>query len=362
MSTRKTPCENRPTVGRIGRRSGTRGETVKKLRGLTVLVSVVVIALLTVPTAAHADRNPAAHAARQKVARITNLADIGPLRTDLWVYSPSNHKKMKVNVLTPANSTGPRSVVYMLDGADAGADVSDWITKGRAGRFFANKNVTVVLPAGGKGTFYTNWRSRDPNLGKPQWETFLTEELPPLIDKEFNGTGRNAIVGLSMGGQAALAIAARFPKLYTGVASLSGCPEVYEPANQAYVHTTVANAGGNAINMWGPPRSPAWKAHDPGTRLDKLRGKNIYLSSGSGLAGPLDLMRKVDPEEGTRQSVTASASALELGAWRCSINFALELRKARIPFTDGLRLVGTHYWGYWEQDLPRMWPTIAQGL
>ncbi|MCB1293331.1 MAG: esterase family protein [Gordonia sp.] len=362
MSTRKTPCENRPTVGRIGRRSGTRGETVKKLRGLTVLVSVVVIALLTVPTAAHADRNPAAHAARQKVARITNLADIGPLRTDLWVYSPSNHKKMKVNVLTPANSTGPRSVVYMLDGADAGADVSDWITKGRAGRFFANKNVTVVLPAGGKGTFYTNWRSRDPNLGKPQWETFLTEELPPLIDKEFNGTGRNAIVGLSMGGQAALALAARFPKLYTGVASLSGCPEVYEPANQAYVHTTVANAGGNAINMWGPPRSPAWKAHDPGTRLDKLRGKNIYLSSGSGLAGPLDLMRKVDPEEGTRQSVTASASALELGAWRCSINFALELRKARIPFTDGLRLVGTHYWGYWEQDLPRMWPTIAQGL
>ena len=349
MSTRKTPCENRPTVGRIGRRSGTRGETVKKLRGLTVLVSVVVIALLTVPTAAHADRNPAAHAARQKVARITNLADIGPLRTDLWVYSPSNHKKMKVNVLTPANSTGPRSVVYMLDGADAGADVSDWITKGRAGRFFANKNVTVVLPAGGKGTFYTNWRSRDPNLGKPQWETFLTEELPPLIDKEFNGTGRNAIVGLSMGGQAALALAARFPKLYTGVASLSGCPEVYEPANQAYVHTTVANAGGNAINMWGPPRSPAWKAHDPGTRLDKLRGKNIYLSSGSGLAGPLDLMRKVDPEEGTRQSVTASASALEL-------------RKARIPFTDGLRLVGTHYWGYWEQDLPRMWPTIAQGL
>ncbi|HMS77754.1 alpha/beta hydrolase family protein [Gordonia sp. (in: high G+C Gram-positive bacteria)] len=320
------------------------------------------MALLTVPTAAHADRNPAAHAARQKVARITNLADIGPLRTDLWVYSPSNHKKMKVNVLTPANSTGPRSVVYMLDGADAGADVSDWITKGRAGRFFANKNVTVVLPAGGKGTFYTNWRSRDPNLGKPQWETFLTEELPPLIDKEFNGTGRNAIVGLSMGGQAALALAARFPKLYTGVASLSGCPEVYEPANQAYVHTTVANAGGNAINMWGPPRSPAWKAHDPGTRLDKLRGKNIYLSSGSGLAGPLDLMRKVDPEEGTRQSVTASASALELGAWRCSINFALELRKARIPFTDGLRLVGTHYWGYWEQDLPRMWPTIAQGL
>ena len=94
---------------------------------------------------------------------------------------------------------------------------------------------------------------------------------------------------------------------------------------------------------------------------ERFHGSSRYRRL-SGLAGPLDLMRKVDPEEGTRQSVTASASALELGAWRCSINFALELRKARIPFTDGLRLVGTHYWGYWEQDLPRMWPTIAQGL
>ena len=100
------------------------------------------MALLSAPGPAHADR--------QKVARITKLSDVGPLRTDLWVYSPANHKKMKVNVLTPANSSGPRSVVYMLDGADAGQDVSDWITKGRAGRFFADKNVTVVLPAGGR--------------------------------------------------------------------------------------------------------------------------------------------------------------------------------------------------------------------
>ena len=90
----------------------------KKIRGLTVLVSVAVMALLSAPGLAHADRH--------RVARITKLSDVGPLRTDLWVYSPSNHKKMKVNVLTPANATGPRSVVYMLDGADAGDDVSDW--------------------------------------------------------------------------------------------------------------------------------------------------------------------------------------------------------------------------------------------
>ena len=72
-------------------------------------------------------------------------------------------------------------------------------------------------------------------------------------------------------------------------------------------------------------------------------------------------MRKVDPEEGTRQSVTASASALELGAWRCSINFALELRRrvSRSPTACASR---HHKVGYLGQDPPRMWPTIAQGL
>ena len=83
---------------RIGRRSvgsgvvPVRGNS-EELRGLTVLVSVVVIALMTVPTAAHADRNQRRMPRGRKVARITNLADIGPLRTDLWVYSPSNHRR-----------------------------------------------------------------------------------------------------------------------------------------------------------------------------------------------------------------------------------------------------------------------------
>lgn len=76
---------------------------MNKFRGLTALVGVVATAILGAPAVAHADRHQA--------ARITKLSDIGPLRTDIWVYSPSNHKKMKVNVLTPANSSGPRSVV-----------------------------------------------------------------------------------------------------------------------------------------------------------------------------------------------------------------------------------------------------------
>ncbi|UEA60636.1 esterase family protein [Gordonia otitidis] len=304
----------------------------------------------------------AADAAPVPVAKIAKTQKLGPLRTDIWVTSPAMKTKIKLSVLTPADSAGPRPTVYMLDGAGAEGDVSDWITKGHAGRFFAGKNVNVVLPTGGKGSFYTDWQKRDPKVGQPMWETFLAKELPPLIDKRFDGNGRNAVIGLSMGGQAAFALTIRHPSVYSGLASLSGCPPVSGPANEAYVRTTVGRDGGDATNMWGPFGSAGWDAHDPAKHLDALRGKNIFLAAGSGAIGPLDLQRRIEPDEGPPEAVTASSSALELGAYRCSLEFAATMRANNVPYTDGFRLIGTHTWAYWEQDLPAAWRTVSRGL
>ncbi len=303
----------------------------------------------------------AAPGAKHPVAKIAAVKKLSALRTDIWVASPSMGGKVKVSVLTPRTGGGPRSTVYMLDGAGATGNVSDWITKGKAGEFFAGKNVNVVLPVGGAGTFYTDWQKRDRKLGKPMWETFLTKELPPLVNARFNGTGRNAVIGLSMGGQAAFALAARHPELYTGVASLSGCPPVAAPLNEGYVRTTVGRAGGDANNMWGPFGSDGWLSHDPTTKFSALRGKNIFISAGSGAVGPLDLDAR--PDDGMpKEAVTASGSALELAAYRCSVQFAWEMQASGVHYTDGFRLIGTHSWPYWRRDLPVLWPTISRGL
>ncbi|WP_376767247.1 alpha/beta hydrolase [Gordonia asplenii] len=316
---------------------------------------------LCVPGVAGAAPTSTLPGTEHPVAQISLMKKLSALRTDIWVNSPSMGGKVKVSVLTPQNGTGRRSTVYLLDGAGATGDVSDWITKGRAGEFFADKNVNVVLPVGGAGTFYTDWRKRDRKLGKPMWETFLTKELPPLIDARFNGTGRNAVIGLSMGGQAAFALAVRHPALYTGIASLSGCPPVAAPLNEGYVRTTVGRAGGDASNMWGPYGSSGWIAHDPTSNLDALRGKNIFISAGSGAVGPLDLDAR--PDGGIpKEAVTASGSALELAAYRCSMEFAWDLRTKGIAYTDGFRFIGTHSWPYWRRDLPVLWPTISRGL
>ncbi|HEY9311894.1 alpha/beta hydrolase family protein [Williamsia sp.] len=293
-------------------------------------------------------------------AKIEKAVKVGPQRQDLTISSPAMGGEVQVTVLLPQDQSGSRGTLYLLDGAGDKTDVSDWVSKGHAPEFFADKDVNVVLPSG-KGAFYTDWEKRDPVLGQPKWETFLTKELPPLIDEAFNGDGNNAVAGLSMGGQAAFALAARNPGLYTGAGSMSGCPPVTGIANESYVRATVARDGGDANNMWGPWGSPGWAAHDPSKRLDALRGKNLYLSAGTGIAGPLDEQTK--GEDGLPpETVTALGGGLEVGAYRCSLEFALVLRARGVPATENFHTVGTHAWPYWAKDLGSMWPVLARGL
>ncbi|MCF8569269.1 esterase family protein [Gordonia sp. HY002] len=329
--------------------------SIRSTRSVAV-AAVVAAAAMLAPTAI-AQASPS----KKDVARIVALKKVSTHRVDLSVDSPSMGEKVKVTVLTPGGDA-PRPALYMLDGSEAGENVSDWITKGGAGRYFAGRNVNVVLPAGGAASFYTNWKHEDKVVGKPQWETFLTKELPPLIDAKFSGSGRNGILGLSMGGQSAFALTTRHPDLYQGVASLSGCPPITGPANEAYVRATLGQTGADAVNMWGRPGGATWRAHDPAYRIDTLRGKAIFLSSGSGAIGPLDLKADIDPKDGPEDAQIAAGSALEVGANRCSLEFAAQLRVKDIPFQSNFRLIGTHRWDYWKQDLPRAWQALAPAL
>ncbi|MGC5256488.1 alpha/beta hydrolase [Gordonia sp. DT218] len=300
--------------------------------------------------------------AAPREARILSVAQETATRAGVWVYSAAMDKKVKVFVLTPRHKTGPRPTLYMLDGAGARGDSSGWLEAGNVEKFFADKDVTVVLPTGAYGTFYTDWERRDPTVGKPMWETFLTKELPPLIDARFDSDGSRGIAGVSMGGQAAYTLASRAPTLYRAVASLSGCPPVSSPEGEAYVRATLARGGANADNMWGPVGSAGWREHDPALRLDRLRGKKLYLYSGAGRLGPADIKRQVTPEEGLYQVVLAASATFEIATSNCSQRFAGELRGAGLPFTDALQVVGTHHWYYWAKDLPRMWNAISPAL
>ncbi|MGX1809921.1 alpha/beta hydrolase [Nocardia sp. NPDC055321] len=292
---------------------------------------------------------PAANA-----AQVVRVDELNATRSALFIDSPAMGRVIQVQVLHPAGG-GSRGSYYLLDGLDPGATQSTWTQATDAEPFFRGKNVNVVLPMGGQASYYTDWISDDPRFGRYRWETFLTQELPPIIDGYFNGNGVNAIGGLSMGGNAAFTLAVRHPEMYTAVAGYSACPDT--TIAQGATMFSIANRGGNPLNMWGPPGDPAWAEHNPALLAERLRGKTIFLSTGTGIPGPHELEIKPQLPENL-----FFGGPIEVGVNACVSAFASRLAQLNIPARVDYSPVGTHSWSYWQDTLHASWPTIGGAL
>jgi S-formylglutathione hydrolase FrmB len=83
----------------------------------------------------------------------------------------------------------------------------------------AGKGVSVVAPAGGAFSLYTDWEQD----GSKQWETFLSDELPNwLAANKGLAPGGHAIVGSSQGRTAGLVLAEFHPDRFRYAGSMSG--------------------------------------------------------------------------------------------------------------------------------------------
>ncbi|MEV6065105.1 alpha/beta hydrolase family protein [Nocardia sp. NPDC052001] len=283
----------------------------------------------------------------------------------ITVFSAAMDSEFTVEVQRPSDTSVPRPVLYLLSGGSGGVGPGSWDRQTHATDFLADKQVNVVQPIGGAASYYADWRNPDPRLGIVKWKTFLTDELPPLLDTALGANGRNAIAGVSMSGTSVLQLPIARPGLYRAVAAYSGCAQISDPLGQAYVRLTVAYSAGDAANMYGPPGDPMWAANDPYLNAESLRGLDLYLSSGNGLPGPYD-------KSGGRGLVGAGPGALvnqvlvggiiEAATDQCTRILADRLTSLNIPATVNLRPYGTHSWGYWDDELKASWPVLAHGL
>ncbi|MDO3646800.1 alpha/beta hydrolase [Nocardia mangyaensis] len=342
------------------------GSMVRRLALATALaaagVPVVVTAQAapeTVAARALAAAEPAPDGSRA-VAAVAN----GPGRViDLTVYSAAMDRPITVAVLPAADPERPAGSLYLINGVDGGTDTADWregsnwLTKTDAIDFFGAAQATIVMPIGGAGTFYTDWQADDPVTGRHRWLSFLTQELPPIIDSAFHGTGRDAVAGLSMASSAVFRMAQEAPHRFRMVGSFSGCVRTSDPAGQAMVASIVAARQGNPINMWGPPGHPAWAANDPYLQAEKLRGVQIYVSTGNGVPGPLDTLSG----PGIAHNPVKLADQLLIGGVLDGITVVCtrllrdRLAELDISATFDFRAAGTHSWGYWERDMHAFW-------
>ncbi len=259
-----------------------------RIRLLSVLIAAVIGMIgLAVSPAGHAQ------------ARVVGVHEISPRITLISVYSAAMNRVIRSHVLHPAGKPAGLPSFYMLPGAGGAEDGISWYNHGGVREFFAGKRVNVVLPMGGKFSMMTNWHHRDPILGRNQWQTFYTRELPTAIDRHFRTSGVNAISGVSMSAGPALDLAIQAPRRFRAVASYSGCPGTTDPLGRLTATVVPLRGGGNPFNMWGMYDDPAWIKHDPVVNAPRLRGKTILFVRGVRPARP----RRRRPRRSPRRHV-----------------------------------------------------------
>jgi S-formylglutathione hydrolase FrmB len=182
---------------------------------------------------------------------------------------------------------GPHAV-YLLDPFDAAPDVSNWVTAGNAMNTLGGKGISVVAPAGGAYSMYTNWE-RD---GSKQWDTFLSSELPDwLAANRGLAPGGHAAVGAAQGGYGAFALAAFHPDRFGFAGSMSGFLYPSDTTTGGSILAGLQQFGGvDGNGMWGAPQLGRWKWHDPYVHAALLAQNNtrvwVYSPTNMGASDP----------------------------------------------------------------------------
>jgi S-formylglutathione hydrolase FrmB len=300
---------------------------------------------------------PVAVAAPPGGASITGIEHV----TDRWdkvsVFSPSMNKVIVNDVFKAPRSNAP--TFYLLPGIDGGDNLDpggnfapgskSWFGFTDLQGFFGNKNVNVVSPLGGAFSWYTNWV----NDGSKQYQTYMTQELPPLINAQYKTNGRNAVAGLSSTGGTAVDYAIQAPGLYRAVGSYSG---FLTPSSGAQnVALTLTSGGANADDMWGPQGGPLWVAHDPTVNVAKLKGTAVFVTASAGGQGDVD---KLPP--GTNNFAGGFIEGIVNDSTK---QFADAAAAAGVPIKYVVRPQGSHSWGLFDSEMQESWnATIGPAL
>ena len=287
-------------------------------------------------------------------AHITDIQHVNDRWDKVSVFSPSMNKVVVNDVFKAPKAGAP--TFYLLPGIDGGDDLDpggtvapgakSWFGMTDIQGFFANKNVNVVSPLGGPFSWYTDWV----NDGSRQYQTYMTRELPPVINKQYNTSGRNAVGGLSSTGGTAIDYAVQAPGLYRAVGSYSGFPSVSDPDEAQDVALTLSGGGASADAMWGPAGGPLWVAHDPAKNAAKLKGVAIYAAASGGGVGDVDRL-----PAGFGPNI--AGGFIEGRVADSTKRFADAAAAAGVPVHYVVRPEGSHTWGLFESEMQESWNT-----
>lgn len=271
-----------------------------------------------------------------------------------WVRSDAMHRDIKVQWKEANGGVAGAPTLYLLDGLRARDDFNGWDIMTNAFDKFHNDRINVVTPVGGESSFYADWISPSNFNGQEgvyKWETFMMHELPNWMEGVKGARpDRNAIMGLSMSGSAALYFAAKQKFRYSFAGSLSGYLNLSTPGMPMSIRIAMLDAGlFNVDAMWGPPWAQGWVDHDPFVFAPELRGLSLYISAGSATPDPSNGDNPVSLQDHWNNGMGIGLEALSLATTKV---FELRLDSLNIPATFSFP-IGVHNWNNWNRELDK---------
>lgn len=281
-----------------------------------------------------------------------------------WLVTSAAMQREIVLEVVPSRvrGRGPAPVLYLLDGVDSVEGNSGWKRAGHIAERMEDENVHLVTPTGGPSTYWSDWIREDEIFGFNRWETFLTKELPDLVEaelatRETTHNGRNGIGGASMGAQAAMHLAATYPELYQGVMAISGYYSTTDELGYQSIRGAVEGRGGDTANMWGPRGSDRWKHHDTIADVSGLTDSAVYFATGG-----LTISEGDRRTYGDDYFTMLQGLVLEKGVIEGARNFSRELDRHGIEHRVDYGDEGFHGWQTFPDFITPGWEHIEPAL
>jgi len=189
------------------------------------------------------------------------------------------------------------------------------------------RDTLVVLPECGRRWFI------DDHSGA-RYETYLTEELLPLVRAEYAATGPATVGGFSAGGAGAFFLALRHPGLFSSALAVAGAftagNREGDPYRDVRSDDMMIPTEAEHDRVWGPPGSATRATYAPSLLVSAL------------------------PRSGPRPRFHFEVGAEDFPRMiEASAEMAALFESAGIPFTFS-RAGGDHTWAYAAQAMARL--------
>jgi S-formylglutathione hydrolase FrmB len=252
---------------------------------------------------------------------------------DVIFHSAALNRDMPYRVFLPAQVAAGQKlpVVYLLHGGDGGG-FRDWSNDSDIAKY-ATRNLILVMPEGAF-SYYMNAAE------KPQdrYEDYVVQDLVHDVANRFPASDvreSRAVIGISMGGFAAIKWALSRPDLFVFAGALSPSIEVVNREFRVRNRSRGIEEWWRLRNVFGPPGSESRRLSDPFVLVESARpGQTPYIYIAVG-----EQERFFEPNR----------------------RFARRLQERKFQF-EFRTSPGNHNWSLWEAQIPGCFDALLQHL